>query len=352
MALPARLALLAAVGVLAVVVLSTVTGFLPGIVSTIGGSLGGITDVFLKTPEPSVSDAPVPAAPTLVAPESSYTNQATAVLSGTVPLEVVGRTGYLVRIYVALADQEPAAIRDVPVGETPSFVVADLTLEKGRNDVMATVVGPGGESEFSPTITYILDQAKPKITITSPKNRATVNGETATIKGKVQARSTVVARNEANGTSATATAKSDGTFTLKVQLSRGTNGIALTATDPAGNQGTAVLTLRRGSGELTLALSASAYRVSQARLPRTITLTAQLSDPNGRPMSGERVSFTLTIPGVPAITGEDVTDSSGTATFRTTIPDGAAQGSGLATALVDTSDHGEMSSRISITIVK
>ena len=35
---------------------------------------------------------------------------------------------------------------------------------------------------------------------------ATVNAETATITGKTQGKSTVVARNEANGTSATATA--------------------------------------------------------------------------------------------------------------------------------------------------
>jgi hypothetical protein len=69
-------------------------------------------------------------------------------------------------------------------------------------------------------------------------------------------------------------------------------------------------------------------------------------------MVGEVVTFTLTIPGVPAITGDDVTDGSGVARFRTSIPDGATRGSGLATAFVSTADHGDASGRATITITK
>ena len=135
----------------------------------------------------------------------------------------------------------------------------------------ATLVGPGGESEPSPVVTYVLDISKPKMTVTEPADGATVNAETATITGKTQGKSVVVARNEANGTSATARADpTTGSFTLEVTLQRGTNGIALTATDLAGNVGTAVLTVLRGSGSLEVGLSASAYRISAARLPRTI----------------------------------------------------------------------------------
>jgi hypothetical protein len=352
MPLAVQLALLAAVAVLAVVVVTTLTGFLPRVVSAIGTALGGFTDTVLATPTPIESVAPIPAAPVLTAPDNPYTNKDTVAVSGTVPLAVVGRGGFLVRIYVSLPDQEPVAVREVAVGETPSFVVPDLHLEQGRNDVSATVVGPGVESEISPSVLFVLDTSKPKITVVSPKNGAKVNGATAKITGKTQAGAVVVARNEATGTAATSTAGSGGAFTLQVPLSKGTNGISLTATDQAGNVATAVLTIRRGSGALGVALSASAYRISAARLPRSIVLQAQVTDPDGRPMAGQSVAFTLTIPGVPAITGEDTTNRSGTATFKTTIPAGATAGSGLATAFVSTPDHGNASGRATITITK
>jgi hypothetical protein len=352
MPLPARLALLVALVALAAVVVSTVTGVLPRVVSTIGTALAGIADTVLPTPSPSASLAPIPVPPTLVAPDKPYTNKPTATLVGTVPLAVVGRDGFLVRIYVTLPDQDPVAVRDVGVGETPSFVVEDLPLEVGRNDVTATLVGPGGESETSPVVTYVLDTSKPAVTVTTPKNGATVNGATAKITGKTQGNSVVVARNEASGTTATATADAKGAFTLEITLRSGSNGIALTATDPAGNVGTAVLTLRRGSGALDLALSASAYRISAARLPRSIELQARVTNPDGRLLARQLVTFTLSIPGVPVITGDDTSDAAGMATFRTTIPAGATQGSGLATAFVSTTEFGEASAQISITIIK
>jgi len=352
MPLPARFALLLAVVALAAVVTTTVTGLLPRVVGAIGSTLGGFTETVLATPVPAPTVVAVPAAPTLAAPATPYTNEPTATFAGTVPLEAVGRAGYLVRIYVALPDQEPVAVREVAVGETPSFVVEELPLEKGRNDVTATLVGPGGESESSPLITFVLDMSKPKITVSSPEDGATVNGDTVTITGKTQGRSTVVARNEANGTAATATAGGDGTFSMEVPISSGTNGIALTATDPAGNVGTAVVAVRRGSGKLAIALGASAYRISAARLPRTIELRAQVTNPDGNPIAGQDVTFTLSIPGVPALTGDAVTDGSGTARFRTTIPAGATPGSGLGTAFVSTTEYGEASGRISITIIE
>jgi len=352
MPLPVRLMLVVAVVALAVVMATTVTGVLPRVVSSFGSAIGGVTDTVFKTPVPSVSIAPIPQAPALVAPQNPYTNRPTTNLAGTLPPEVVGRDGYVVRIYVALPDQEPVPLREVAVGETTSFAVEEVPLEPGRNDMTATLVGPGGESETSPAITYVYDRSKPKITVTSPRDKAKVNGATVTITGKTQGRSTVVARNEANGTAATVTATDTGAFSLEVPLSSGTNGIALTATDLAGNVATSVLTVRRGSGKLTLALSATAYRISAARLPRAVELRATVTDPDGQLLAGRAITFTLTVPGVPALTGEDVTDGSGTATFRATIPAGATEGSGLGTAFVSTAEYGDASGRISITIVK
>jgi len=353
MPLAARFALLVALVALAAVVFSTMTGVLPRVVSSIGTALGGFADTVIPTASPSASLAPTPPSPTLVAPANGVTNQPTATLTGTVPLDVVGRDGFVVRIYVTLADQDPVAVRDIAVGETPSFVVENLPLERGRNDVTATIVGPGGESEPSPVVTYVLDVSKPKVTVSEPVDGATVNAETATITGKTQGKSVVVARNEANGTSVTATADpTTGVFTLEVTLQAGTNGIALTATDLAGNVGTAILTLLRGSGSLEVGLSASAYRISVARLPRTIILSARVTNPDGNVLAGEQITFTLSIPGVPVITGDGLTDGSGIATFQTIIPAGATVGSGLATAFVSTADFGEASAQTSITLIE
>jgi hypothetical protein len=353
MPLPASLALAVAVLALAGVVLATVSGALPRVVATVGTAFGGFTETVFASPTPNLTPAPIPGVPTLVAPDSPYTNVATATVAGTVPFEVVGRSDHTIRIYVAVPDQEAVPVKEIPVGATPSFVVVDLPLENGRNDVSATVVGPGGESDPSAIVTYVLDTSKPKVTISSPKNGAIVNGATVTIKGKTQGRATVLARNEANGTATTAEAKSDGTFQVKVPIAAGTNGISVTATDLAGNVGSpAVVKVRRGSGSLAVALGASAYRVKVGNLPRTIELQAVVTDPNGRTLRGETVTFTLSLSGVPAITGESVTGAGGRATFRTTIPEGATVGSGLATAFVDSAEHGEASDRISIAIVK
>jgi bacillopeptidase F len=340
------------VAVLAGVVVTTVTGVLPRVVSALGEALGGIADQVLVTTSPEPSLAPVVATPRLTAPENPYTNRPTTTLTGTVPADVAGRAGFVVRVYVALPDQDPVAIRDVPVGATATFVVEDLPLEPGRNDVSVALVGPGGESDPSPSVTVVFDRSKPRITITSPRDGATVNAATVKITGKTQGRSTVVARNEATGTARTGRAAANGGFTVEVPLRQGRNAIALTATDPAGNVGTAVITVRRGSGKLAVALSASAYRISAARLPRTIELRVQVTDPDGRLMAGQAVTFTLSIPGVSTITGEDVTDTSGAASFRTTIPAGATVGSGLATAYVSTLEFGQSSGRVAITIIE
>ena len=151
MPIVARLALVVAVVSLAAVVLATVSGALPRVVASIGAAFGGLTDSVLTTPTPAVEPIPIPPAPTLVAPESPYTNAETVTISGTVPGDVAGRSGYLVRVYVALPDEEPIAVRDVPVGETPSFVIAALPLEKGRNDITATIVGPGARASRRPS---------------------------------------------------------------------------------------------------------------------------------------------------------------------------------------------------------
>ena len=122
------------------------------------------------------------------------------------------------------------------IADAPKTVIP-VELTKGINDFSVSIVGPGGESDPSAVVRYVFDAAPPKITITSPKNNAVVNGKAVTIKGKTQARTTLLARNDANGSSIAGTAGADGTFTLSLALAAGVNKITITGTDPAGQRG-------------------------------------------------------------------------------------------------------------------
>ena len=104
------------------------------------------------------------------------------------------------------------------------------------NDFSVTIVGPGGESDPSPMVRYVLDQAPAKITIYSPEEGSVVNGPTIEINGKTQARATLIAHNAANGSSVSGNAATDGLFTLSLPISTGSNEITITGTDPAGNE--------------------------------------------------------------------------------------------------------------------
>ena len=139
----------------------------------------------------------------------------------TVPGGLIGDTNHRIRLYLALPDQDATAIKEVPIADTAKTVIPGIELTDGINDFSVSITGPGGESDRSAVVRYVFDDAPPKITITSPKNNAIVNGKAVTIKGKTQARTTLLARNDANGSSVAGTAESDGTFSLSVAIATG-----------------------------------------------------------------------------------------------------------------------------------
>lgn len=344
-----KLGLIAAVGVLGVGVLYLGAGGLGNLVGGIGSALGGFVVSVTTTPTPRPSIATVSDAPTLQEPTEPYTKEATVDLVVTVPPEVVGDPTQRIRVYLALKDQAPKPIQDAPLAATPQTIIP-VELIKGINDFSVTIVGPGGESTPSVMVRYVLDQAPAKITIASPLEGAVVNGEAVDIVGKTQGRSTVIAHNAANGSSITGTAATDGTFSLSVALGTGINQITITGSDPAGNVKEMVLTVRRGNGKLTATLGASAYRISSAKLPQDLTLRATVSDPDGNALVGAAITFTLSIPGIPTVTGDEQTDADGRASFTTSIPAGADPGQGSATVLVLSDAFGSTQDYTVITI--
>ena len=345
----AKLGLVAAVALLGATILYVGAGGLGNAFNGVTAALAGFVTNITEAPTPRPSVPVVSDSPSLQQPAEPYTAEATVDLVVTVPSEVVGDPDSRLRVYLALKDQDPAPIQEAPLATTPQTVIP-VELTKGINDFTVTIVGPGGESDPSPVVRYVLDQAPAKVTIYEPKEGAVVNGPTVEINGKTQARSTLIARNAANGASTSVLAGTDGLFTISLGISTGTNEITITATDPAGNAKDWLLTVRRGSGVLTVVLGASDYKLSVADLPQELTLTAQASDPDGHPLVGADLTFTLSIPGIPTVTQEVQTDEQGRATFTTSVPVGADPGQGSATVLLSSEEHGSTQDYTVITL--
>jgi glucodextranase-like protein len=341
-----------AVVALGAAVLLVATGGLGKVATAIGTTFNGFLSDITSTPAPSASEASIADSPVLEAPSEPYTNQKSIDLVGTVPDSIAGDAEYQVRIYVGVGEGQPAPILDVPVGPSRNFLVPDVALTEGTNTFQATVVGPDDrESERSAVVTYILDTSKPRITVSSPKNNGLVNAKTVQIVGQTQGRSAISARNVTTNTTATGSADGAGAFSIVVALGTGTNTIQLTSTDPAGNVNTAKLTVRHGTGALTARVAASVYAIKVSRLPEPVTLTVVVTDPDGRPLAGASVTFTLAVPGVPAIASSELTTSTtGRASFTTTIPKGATKGQASITAIVSSKTAGDTTDRTVINL--
>jgi hypothetical protein len=335
----------------AIGVLYVGAGGLGTVAGAVGSTLSGFIDDVTATPVPSATPLTVSDAPSLESPTEPYTNQEQVDLAVTVPTALAGRADYRIRVYLALKDQAPAPIEDVELAPSARTIIV-VTLTKGINDFSVTLVGPGGESDPSPLARWILDQTKPSIKLSAPKDRAVINRKAVTLEGRTQARTTIIARNRETGESITGTARNDGSFSLSLPITKGANPIHISATDPAGNVNETDLTVTRGSGRLRASVSLSAYSISRASLPAAILLTVTVDDPDGRPVEGARVTFTLDVPGIKIVKGDARTDANGRAVFETTIPPGATRGEGTAAVFVRTDEHGNTTDETVITIKK
>ncbi len=349
--LPARTILVISLFVLGGAVFLTAGGILGTLGKVVSDSWDGFVGKITATASPSPTDLVASDAPVIALPSEPYTNQPTVDLQVTVPAANVGNTAARLRVYLTLEGQSPVPVAEVPMGSTIRMVVP-IDLKPGRNDFQATILFNGIESEPSPVVSFILDTEPPVITLTSPKDGGTVNSPAVTLVGTTQPRTTLLVVNAANGTSISGAAGPDGTFSLSLPMEPGSNAMTITGRDPAGNQGKLDVSLVRGSGKLTSTLTASAYRVSTKSLPVAIQLTVLVLDPDGQPLAGANVTFTLTVPGIPPISKDAVTGADGRATYTTTMPKDVTVGTGLVTVLVATTDYGNTSAQKTITIIK
>lgn len=331
-------------------VLLASTGLLGRAVSGIGSSLAGfLGEAPAATASPSA--VPLPDAPAIAMPSTTYTGDETIDVSGSIPASVAGRSGYTVVVSGGLRGEQPADLAGIDVGETTVFFVPDIPLKAGVNVLTARIVGPAGDSPDSAAVLVVVDRKAPTVKITSPKDGVSINGPTVTITGKTQGNSDLVARNETTGQSISAGAKADGTFELKVGIGDGTNTITISVTDPAGNVATKQLKVERGSGRLSASMSASASKVPIDSLPSDMTFTVIVKDPDGTRLKGAVVTFSVSVPGITALTKDVTTKSDGRAVYRVTIPPGATAGAALATALVATQEYGVITAKVSFEII-
>jgi hypothetical protein len=353
LALPFRLLFIAAVVGLGIGVLFVATGGIGRVADVVGSTLTGFVSDITSTPVPSHLPPSLADAPVLEKPDEPYTNEAKVDLVGTVPEETVGVDGNRIRIYVAIGDGAPGVVTEIPIGRTARFVVPEVALSEGPNAFTATIVSDAGESDPSPVVTYVYDATVPRIVVTSPGNGSVVNAKTTSIVGQTQARSEVRVWNATSNLTVSGAADENGKFKIVLPIVDGKNDIGVMAIDPAGNVNHFVMSVLKGSGKLQASLISSAYTIRRSKLPERVQLRALVSDPDGRPLEGARVTFILTAPGVPPITSKKIqTAGDGSATWSTTIPKGATTGQVSCTVVVQTSAFGETTDRTVINIVK
>ena len=321
--------------VLGVVTTAAASGLLGGALSGLGSTVARVFSAPLTGPSPTPSPGGIPGAPRLVLDGSGWTNQHDFVVHGFVPAGL-DQTGTWVRIYI---NGEQAA--EQALQGTQDFSV-NVVIPDGPSQITATIVTLTGEGPESAPIQVVFDGVPPPLTISAPKNGASVTGVSVTVKGTTQPASTVTIRNDTNGGRASDVA-TDGTFAIGISVAGGTNALTVTAEDPAGNSTSTQLTVTGGSGKASVSVSLSSSSFSLKTLPAAITATARVVGPDGRPVNGAVVVFTFQIPGVGPVQSPGIVTSNGVATFSTQIPMGATAGAGLVTAQATTDNVGTIS---------
>ena len=150
---------------------------------------------------------------------------------------MVGDAEHRIRVYLALKNQKPSPLMEVPIGRPPrprsrSSSPRASTTSRSRSWARQRIrdVGDGALRPRQ-------RQAEGDDHVAEGQ-RASSTARASTIKGKVQARSTLLARNETNGATIAGRPRTRREFTLSIPITTGKNTINIDATDPAGNAST------------------------------------------------------------------------------------------------------------------
>jgi len=268
---------------------------------------------------PSASATPAPGQPLLAAPAAAVVADKRVDIFGTLPKDLLGREGALIRILVTRANGSPTVGGEIAVPSTPDFKVPGVALGSGVNTIVAVIVEGGTEGARSNEISIERDNTAPDIALSEPESGATIGGADVSVVGKTDPNIDVVVRNDTTGTIESGRSSSKGAFSLTVRLRSGTNRLTVTAADAAGNA-----TERR----LEITTSAAAGLVTIDVNPQTLYVggtstsfrfTARAVDAAGSPIVNVCVEFIVETP--PSSNWTDAcvrSDANGRASFTVT----------------------------------
>jgi len=281
---------------------------------------------------PAGSPQPAPPPPPRLRHPEPTTRKAAIAVRGILPAPVIGARGARIRVYV-----NDRRAKEQPVGATATFMVRGVPLANGDNKIRASIVGRGGESERSNVVNVLYDVHPPPVTINNPPDATVVNAPTVIVRGTTEPGSAVTVRNLTTRRIATGSVTA-GRFAIPIWLANGGNALQVLVVDRGGNRVERALSVVRGNGVVKVTLSLTSSLVYRTRLPGTLGATVTVLDPDGRPIDGASVTFSISPPGLPTSTYETTT-SDGTASWTMALPrDGAMAGRGFATVLVVLAD--------------
>lgn len=285
------------------------------------------------TPRPEVTidpDAPVPAvAPVILPPAATVLTVRKVTLPITIPSPGEPLKGLELHVYrngdLAM---DPLRVRDLTMN------VKDIPLKRGQNRIAMALANAAGEGARSETVVITVDDRAPRIEIAEPDDGSIVNSSLATVRGRTDPGLTVTVRNPGYGATEETVADERGVFIVEIRLDKATNRLEISTVDEAGNAEKQTITVVRGDTEPEARLTLSKNELREKDLPQTINIRLEINDPDGRPLDGVAVTFTLSPPGLGTETYSTVSKD-GIARWDGVLIQGASKGNGYVTARAD-----------------
>lgn len=145
-------------------------------------------------------------------------------------LTVHGRGAPKTEVALYLNDEE---YKKIDVDEDGTFEISGIPVEEGKVTLNAKLIDEkNNTSDFSNTISTLIDRTAPKLAVDKPEDNTTINDGThkVTVNGVTDEDMKVTINDRI------VVVKADGSFTYSMPLNDGENKLAIIARDPAGNE--------------------------------------------------------------------------------------------------------------------
>jgi hypothetical protein len=248
---------------------------------------GVIAEVATPGPSPTTADTRVPTVQPAISipPDGEVTAELEIVVAVDIPddEDVPKR---LLDLYVYNASEE-YTVKNPKPGTTVK--VQGVRLTPGQNILTAALGGPGGPGPASEPIMVTYDEDKPKLTITSPKNKTKTYDDSIRVEFTSEVGAAVRVVNEANSFYDKQVVATSGQASSLVRLDYGKNHIVATSTDSAGQEQPDDINVVRIDGRPKVKVKAP----KSVDPPETVRIVVDVTDRQGKPMPEAQVHFTL-----------------------------------------------------------